>query len=81
MLSIVPLVVEVAEEALARHAKNKQQQVASHKHPAQPYAPKGGAREPLLAAFLHEAQFLVAADSSGQMKKDMAALRSLLSPP
>lgn len=78
MLSVVPMVVEVAEEALARRAKNKQRATA-HK-PEQPAAPKG-AREPLLAAFLREAQFLVGADSSGHMKKDMAALRSLLSPP
>lgn len=79
MLSVVPMVVAVAEEALARHAKNKQQ-AASHK-PAQPYQAPKGAREPMLAAFLQEAQFLVAADSSGQLKKDMAALRALLSPP
>lgn len=84
MLSVVPMVVEVAEEALARRAKNKHQAIA-HKPEHQPAAaaaaaPKG-AREPLLAAFLREAQFLVRADSSGQMKKDMAALRSLLSPP
>ena len=34
-----------------------------------------------LVAFLQEAQFLVASDSSGSMKRDMIALRSLLSPP
>lgn len=81
MLSVVPMVVEVAEEALARRAKKKQQQQAATIHGSeQPQAPNGP-REPLLAAFLREAQFLVGADSSGQMKRDMAALRSLLSPP
>eukprot|EP00903_Cladosiphon_okamuranus_P007181 g6973.t1 len=81
MLSVVPAVVEVAEEALARRAKNKQQAAAKKKQQQQPAAAPKGAREPLLAAFLREAQFLVGADSSGQMKKDMAALRALLSPP
>ena len=92
MLSVVPMVAGVAEEALARRAKNKQQAAAVHKPGQQPpppaaaaaaaaaAAPQGG-KEPLLVAFLREAQYLVGADTSGQMKKDMAALRSLLSPP
>lgn len=79
MLSVVPMVVEVAEEALARRAKNKRQ-AATHTSSKTDEHPTSG-KEPLLPAFLREAQFLVGADSSGSMKKDMATLRSLLSPP
>lgn len=37
--------------------------------------------QPMLVGFLREAQFLVKSDSSGNMKRDMKALRALLSPP
>lgn len=37
--------------------------------------------ESLLVGFLREAQFLVKLDSSGNMKRDIKALRALLSPP
>lgn len=93
MLFVVPMVIEIAEEALARRAKNKQQQAAMPPHQAAPKrreprptgAPSGSSptavQVPLLTILLNEAQFLVGADSSGYMKKDMAVLRRLLSPP
>lgn len=89
MLSVVPMVVEIAEEALARRAKNKQQAMSHHAAPKRhEQHPKGAlsgsaptAPESLLTVLLREAQFLVGADSSGYMKKDIAILRHLLSPP
>ncbi|CAN0252527.1 unnamed protein product [Pylaiella littoralis] len=89
MLSVVPMVVEIAEEALARRAKNKQQAMSHHAaFNRQEQRPIGApsraaptAPQPLLTVLLQEAQFLVGADSSGYMKKDMAVLRHLLSPP
>lgn len=99
MLSMVPKVVDVAEEALTRKYKNKQ--TLSVRRTASSTASKtsstGGKeqeretspraannlreREPLLVVFLREAQFLVKLDSSGNMIRDMKALRALLSPP
>ncbi|CAM9322020.1 unnamed protein product [Scytosiphon promiscuus] len=87
MLSVVPMVVNVAEEALARRAKNKQQLVGRaspprHEESLTPSKLKLASRvDSLLVAFLEEVQFLVGADPSGQMKKDLVAFRSLLAPP
>lgn len=95
MLSVVPMVVGVAEGVLAKRHENKR---STRTSPASTHATAQlpGRQEELsragtldsacnisgtLAAFLLEAQFLVGSDSSGGMKRDMVALRSLLSPP
>lgn len=96
MLSVVPLVLEVAESALQNRQNrlnpaDKPPHVGGGRHgdDAPPdqrrdEAKEGSARrqrEPLLLYLLRESQFLVGSDSSGCMKKDMASLRLLLSPP
>lgn len=99
MLSMVPKVVQVAEDALAKKHKPKQpssvrraaSSAASKTSPtngkeqerdASPRATNNLREgEPLLVGFLREAQFLVKLDSSGNIKRDMKALRALLSPP
>lgn len=81
---VVPLVVEVAEDALARrkYKETKSFGRAQSKHEKAHDA--GTTRpfpaEPLLEAFLLEAQYLIDFDSSGSMKRDIKKLRSLLSP-
>lgn len=96
MLCVVPMVVEVAEEALAKRNKNKQPTsgrpaarpaaatavgiIASMRQEEVKAAGTAAVGAPLLAAFLREAQFLVGSDSSGNMKRDVKALRALLSP-
>lgn len=95
MLSVVPMVVGVAEGVLAKRHENKRSTRASPA-PTHTAAQLPGKHEEssragavdcagnisgTLAAFLLEAQFLVGSDSSGGMKRDMVALRSLLCPP
>lgn len=94
MLSVVPMVVGVAEGVLAKRYENKRSTrgspVSTHAAAQLPGRHEEQAAGTLdrasniagpLIVFLQEAQFLVASDSSGSMKRDMIALRSLLSPP
>lgn len=94
MLCVVPVVVGVAEGVLAKRYEKTR---STHGSPASTHAAAQlpGRHEEstagtlgcaanstgALVAFLLEAQYLIASDSSGSMKRDMIALRSLLSPP
>lgn len=95
MLSVVPMVVGVAEGVLAKRYENNKRSArgspaSTHAAAQLPGKHEESAARTLdcagniggrLIVFLLEAQFLVASDSSGCMKRDMMALRSLLSPP
>lgn len=90
MLSVVPMVLEVAEEALKaqRHRLNGTHDPpgvvsdSSHRHremsPLQ--TEQIPTREPLLLRLLLQVQCLVEYDISGSMKRDVVALLKLLSP-
>lgn len=85
---MIPMVVEVAEEALARHETSRAavEAKAGGRCTGAAWSDRRGAgltnsKKPLLVDFLREAQFLVASDPTGTMKRDLTALRMLLSPP
>lgn len=95
MLSVVPLVLEIAQETLTsrKHrllpmyeSSNMRTAVEDHRDSSNPHAQHeeptelASDSEPLLLLLLREVQYMAAFDSSGVMKQDMVALRALLSP-
>lgn len=118
MLSVVPMMVEVADTALAKNRARLRtagihcetaplsDNTTGRSGPSRPHhdhrvkrtngnkrhdsiaqndqsddSNKEGEQKELLLCLLHQAKFLVSADTTGCMKQDMAALRLLLSPP
>lgn len=92
MLSVVPTVVAIAEEALGKrlehHPSIRVRLTAAAKKAGASLStrPMGsraclGSGPLLLLGFLEEAKLLVGTDPSGVMKRDMRSLRELLSAP
>ena len=95
MLSVVPKVVAVADEALServKHQPSTRSWLAAAAASASTSAHMDSSADgnttthvsspgPLLLGFLKGIKHLVQADSSGMIKKDLRSLRTLLSPP
>lgn len=90
ILSVVPMVGAIAEEALGRrlqhHPLTRARLTAAAEAGSASLSTAGspmglGSGPLLLLGFLQEAKLLVDTDPSGVMKRDMRALRQLLSAP